>query len=242
MDRNGWILALGAIVLGLTGLAFRDFGLQWQPAPEGLPFRGTVAVIAASVLVIGGVMLIWRRTASYGAWTLAAAFLAWTLINAPRAFADPLDAADWLGFCENLAIAVGAATLAFMASRTLDVRRMTAARVFFGLCALVFGLSHFQYAAFTASMVPDWIPFSLFWAYATGAGHFAAGLALISGVQARLAVMLHAAMCASFVVLLHIPQTIANPADHREWVMTGMSLSLTGAAFALWRALSRRSV
>ena len=41
------------------------------------------------------------------------------------------------------------------------------------------------------TMVPAWIPPNqMFWAWATGAGHLAAGLALVSGIQARLAATL----------------------------------------------------
>jgi hypothetical protein len=42
-------------------------------------------------------------------------------------------------------------------------------------------------------------------------------------------------MMASFVALLHIPRLIAEPASRMEWTMTAVALTLTGAAFALWR-------
>lgn len=67
-------------------------------------------------------------------------------------------------------------------------------------------------------MVPAWIPPNgVFRAWATGAVHRAAGLALVSGIQARLAGTLLAAMMASFVILLHIPRVIASPGLHFEW-------------------------
>ena len=108
------------------------------------------------------------------------------------------------------------------------------ARLLAGVSALVFGLAHFNYIEFTATFVPAWIPpTQVFWAWATGAGHFAAGLALVSGIQARLAVTLHAAMMGSFVVLVHIPRVIASPEKHEEWIMLGVSSSLTGAAWLI---------
>ena len=58
-----------------------------------------------------------------------------------------------------------------------------------------------------------------------------AGLALLSGVQARLAATLTTFMMACFVVLLHLPRVIANPELRVEWIMLAVSSSLTGAAW-----------
>ena len=85
-----------------------------------------------------------------------------------------------------------------------------------------------------AAFVPAWIPPNqLFWAYATGVCYIAAGLALVSGVQARLAATLTAAMMATFVVLLHLPRLIASPMSQLELTMTAVAGSLTGAAILI---------
>ena len=129
-----------------------------------------------------------------------------------------------------------AGPLALVASSITGSARPTlllAARLLAGVSAIVFGFAHFNYADFTASMVPAWIPYPLFWAYATGAGHFAAGAALVSGIQPRLAATLLAAMMASFVVLLHLPRVIAHPELHAEWLMLAVASSLTGAAWLI---------
>jgi enoyl-CoA hydratase/carnithine racemase len=42
-------------------------------------------------------------------------------------------------------------------------------------------------------------------------------------------------MMGGFVLLLHIPRVIAAPDSRMEWTMTAVALTLTGAAFALWR-------
>ena len=53
---------------------------------------------------------------------------------------------------------------------------------------MVFGFAHFNYIDFTASVGAGVDSADqMFWAWATGAGHLAAGLALVSGFQARLA-------------------------------------------------------
>jgi hypothetical protein len=44
---------------------------------------------------------------------------------------------------------------------------------------------------------------------------------------------MEAAMCASFVVLLHIPRVLAAPASQLEWTMLCISLAITGAAWVI---------
>jgi uncharacterized membrane protein YphA (DoxX/SURF4 family) len=112
-------------------------------------------------------------------------------------------------------------------------------RVAFGCCLLVFGIAHFVYADFTATMIPGWLPMPLFWAYFTGCGHLAAGISLVSGIAARLGSTLLAAMFACFVVLLHLPRVFANPTNRVEWTMLGIATSLTGAAWIVRTALAR---
>lgn len=90
-------------------------------------------------------------------------------------------------------------------------------------------------------MVPKWIPPGpLFWAYATGAAHVAAALALLSGIQARLAAGLLTAMFAVFAVLVRAPLAFAAPGSHLNWVMNAMNLALTGAAWVVADSLAER--
>jgi len=117
-----------------------------------------------------------------------------------------------------------------------------AARLVFGLCLLVFGVSHFVYVKLTASMVPAWLPPSqTVWAYLTGAAQIAAGVAMLSGVQARLAAILLTAMYALFSLLVHIPTLVAAPKSLDSWTENGINLVLTGAAWALADTLTRRA-
>ncbi len=89
-----------------------------------------------------------------------------------------------------------------------------------------------DYIDFTATMVPAWIPPSqVFWAWATGAGHLAADIALVTGLHSRLAATCLAAMMGSSVLLLHLPRVIGAPETHVEWIMLGVSSMLAGAAW-----------
>lgn len=63
-------------------------------------------------------------------------------------------------------------------------------RWLFGISLVVFGVQHFMYGPFVASLIPGWIPEHLFFAYFTGAGFIAAGIAIAAKVLARLGAML----------------------------------------------------
>jgi uncharacterized membrane protein YphA (DoxX/SURF4 family) len=152
----------------------------------------------------------------------------------PNAFASFRHIGAWNAPAEITFLTMGA--VALLSVHAGQMRRTLAlvARVLAGVSAAVFGCAHFNYIDFTATFVPAWIPPSpVFWAWATGAGHLAAGIALITGFQARLAVTLHAVMMASFVLFVHIPRIIGSPEKHEEWIMLAVSSALTGSALLI---------
>ncbi len=112
------------------------------------------------------------------------------------------------------------------------------ATLVFGLAARVFGIAHFAYADFTASMIPAWGPQRVGLAYFTGAAHALGGLAILTAVPRVLAATLEAAMMAVFVLLVHVPLVIAKPADRMAWTMLVVAVLLaasSGMVAALWR-------
>jgi uncharacterized membrane protein YphA (DoxX/SURF4 family) len=236
MNINALTYAIGAILLGAVGVCFHDFAMQWQPVPAGIGMRTQLAYLAGAVLVVGGALLLAPRLQRAGALLLTVFIGLWMLaLNLPAAIASASHIGAWNSPAEITFMATGALAL-FASGVTGNARprMLLAARVLAGVSAMVFGFAHFNYIDFTATFVPAWIPpAQVFWAWATGAGHFAAGVALITGIQARLAVTLHAVMMGSFVLFVHIPRVIANPEKHDEWVMLGISSALSGAALLI---------
>jgi uncharacterized membrane protein YphA (DoxX/SURF4 family) len=232
MNYHASPFALGAILLGAVGIWFQEFAMQWQPVPPGVPGRAPLAVAAGLVLVAGGAAILSRKFERHGAWLLAGFIGLWTLVlNVPPAVASYTHIGAWNSPAEIAFMTMGALALASPHAGARRKILSMIARVVAGVSACVFGFAHFNYIDFTATMVPAWIPPSqVFWAWATGAGHLAAGLALISGIQARLAAALLAGMMASFVLLVHLPRVIGAPASQVEWIMLGVSSMLAGAA------------
>jgi uncharacterized membrane protein YphA (DoxX/SURF4 family) len=92
----------------------------------------------------------------------------------------------------------------------------------------------------TASLVPKWLPPTQeFWGYATGVGFVAAGVAMLTGVQARLAAILVTAMLASFALLVHAPILLADHLSHWNWTEGAVNLAVMGAAWVVADSLVR---
>jgi hypothetical protein len=151
------------------------------------------------------------------------------------------------GTYENIAIqlAIGAGSLILYATTAgidaaLAARLTRLGQLAFGVCALVFGGAHFVYMNLTAPLVPKWLPPTQeFWGYATGVGFVAAGVAILSGVQARLAAILVTAMLASFALLVHEPMLLANHSIHYNWTESAENLAVTGAAWVVADSMTR---
>jgi len=233
MNKHSALYASGAILLGIVTIYFGDFAMQWQPVPKGIGMHQPLVWLSGALLVIGGAAILSRKWERAGALLLTVFYGFWVVaLHLPIAFASAGHIGAWNGPAESLLMTTGGLALLSASAGPMRITMALTARLLAGVCALVFGLAHFNYIDFTASMVPAWIPPSqVFWAWATGAGHFAAGVALVSGIQSRLAATLLAGMMASFVVLLHIPRVIANPEQHVEWIMLAVSSSLTGSVW-----------
>jgi uncharacterized membrane protein len=238
----------GLLGLGILGLIHGDYAINWQPIPPGLPSREVFAYVAA-VLSIGVAVALWiPRTAANGA-LVSTAYLAlgWMLPQIVKMAPHPEVLAMWLGVCEPLAAASGAWILwRLLAASPTAERSLRVARSVFGIACLVFGAAHWVYADFTAGMIPAWLPQRLPLAYLTGAAHIAAGLALISGIQARLAAILEALMMCGFVLLVHVPSLLDPPAwapnARMQWTGLLWAMVLAASAWTVAASFDRRNI
>jgi uncharacterized membrane protein YphA (DoxX/SURF4 family) len=245
MMAFGWrVYGLGIIAMGLVCLAWGNFD-PGQPVPKEFPGRNVLAYAAAVFMLVAGAAVEWRRTTARGAAALTAyyALIVVILMNGRVALAHYAEFGSYSGMAEQLAIAAGG-LIVYAASAKIDAalaaRLSRLGQLAFGVCALLFGGAHFFYMNLTAPLVPKWLPPTQeFWAYATGVGHIAAGVAFLTGVQARLAAILLTAMFASFTPLVHVPMLLADPSNRINWTENALNLALTGAAWVVADSLAR---
>jgi uncharacterized membrane protein YphA (DoxX/SURF4 family) len=239
----GWrVYGVGVMALGLICLKWGGFD-PGQPVPKDFPDRAALAYVVAAFMVVAGAAVEWRRTAAWGAAALAAyyAFIVVVLMNGQMVLIHYAEFGSYSGAAEQLAVAVGG-LIVYAANARIDAARATRliclGRLAFGVCALLFGGAHFFYLKLTAPLIPKWLPPTQeFWAYATGAGFIAAGVAFLSGVQARLAAILLTAMLACFFLLVHVPMLLADP-GHWNWSEAALNLTVLGAAWAMADSLA----
>jgi uncharacterized membrane protein len=287
------VYGLGAMAIGLVGLVWGDFALQWQPVAADFPGRTVLAYIFSAALLVAGALVNARRSraaarstlpgsgaprssrpavvgsvavgsASVGAATAGSAALAALyavvviFMHGPQIFQHPGAFPVWDGAAEQLALfAGGLAAYAYLygADKRLGLpaglgpgaevgplaafgsparlgpaalgppaevgplaalgspaRLGRIALGLMGVCLLMFGLAHFLYLDFTASMVPARLPGGRkLWAAVTGVGHLAAGIAFLTGVKARPAAIALTSMFAVFGALVHLPALLADP-------------------------------
>lgn len=93
----------------------------------------------------------------------------------------------------------------------MNIPTLLLGRILLALPFLILGVMHFPGAENMAGMVPAWIPGGIFWVYLTGVANIAAGVAFITGKQARLAGFLTALMMIVFILTVHLPG-MSNPA------------------------------
>jgi uncharacterized membrane protein YphA (DoxX/SURF4 family) len=112
--------------------------------------------------------------------------------------------------------------------------------LFYAAPVAAFGTEHFTVTKTIASIIPAWIPWHLFWVYLVGACFIAAGLSLVTGIEARIAAGLLALTFFLFVALMHFPAWLRHPGNRFGLTFVLREISFSGGALALAASLSEQ--
>jgi uncharacterized membrane protein YphA (DoxX/SURF4 family) len=88
-------------------------------------------------------------------------------------------------------------------------------------------------------MVPSWMPWREFWVYLVGACFVAAGLSLVTGIDARLAASMLGLTFFLFAVLMDTPAWAQDPRDRFSTALMLREIAFSGGALALSASLTR---
>jgi uncharacterized membrane protein len=193
-------------------------------------------------MLLCGAGLLFRATAAWSVRILFPYLIAWTLLKVPALIVAPRIEGVWLGFGELAVLLAGGWVLfarlaalreGSMLDFTVGNSGVTIAKYLFAIWVIPIGLSHFLYVKETINLIPAWIPFPLFWAYLTGAGHIAAGLGVLFSVMPRLAVLAEGAMLTVITLLVWAPAIVAAPRTRLPWTAFWISWAITAAVWVL---------
>jgi len=247
------LFGIGMLAFGVLNFVFGTPVLGLEPLPDWLPAQTLWAYIIALLLVVGGVCVLSDRLRPRQSAIMLSGLLSlWLILQVPTLLANLHNGSKWTSAFECLALCSAAWVLAYALSDRATVRTSWNGRLRrladigrygFGITLPVFGALHFIYWQYVASVIPGWIPGSpVFWAYFTGCAHVAAGLAILSGVQARLAATMLGIMFGSWVLIVHVPRVLASPHSQSEWTSLCVAIALCGGAWLMAGYLARSSV
>ncbi|MFC5436344.1 DoxX family membrane protein [Rhodanobacter umsongensis] len=248
------LFGIGMLAFGVLNFVFAIPVLGLESLPDWLPAQTLWTYITALLLVAGGGCVLSNRWRAHeSAIALGMLLSLWlVLLQVPALLTHLHNGGRWTSASECLALCSAAWVLVHALSEGATgrtpwngrFRRLAdSGRYGFGISLPVFGALHFIYWQYVASVIPGWIPGSpVFWAYFTGCAHIAAGLAILSGVQARLAATMLGIMFGSWVLIVHIPRVLADPRSQAEWTSLCVAIALCGGAWLMAGYFARSAV
>jgi uncharacterized membrane protein YphA (DoxX/SURF4 family) len=238
--------AAGITAIGAQTLVNGDFVSVIIPAlPAWVPGHALWVYLCAFGLIFCGAAILVGIRARPAALVLGSALLVClVLVHLPEHFAgSDRSAASWVLPFKVLTLAggafVSAVSLRDGPQGAADRRMVAFGCVALGATCVDFGIDHFIYADFVATLVPAWISGHMFWTYFCGVALIAAGVGMILRIKARLASGLLGAMIFVWLLVLHIPRAIADPVSGHGNEPTSVceALSFSGIALMLSRML-----
>lgn len=130
----------------------------------------------------------------------------------------------------------------FANSRGLD-KIVALTNLCFAVPLAVFGTEHLSMPHSLMTLVPEYMPWRLFWAYFVGCALIAASLSIAAKIAVRWSGLLFGIMMFLFVAMIHLPGALASHHDRITWTVVFREMSFGGAGLVLagsasngWRA------
>jgi uncharacterized membrane protein len=236
------IFTIGIVALGILCIIYNDFIVGRPPAwPASLNFNPWLAYVSGVLLILAGVGILFNVKPGLCALVIALLIFVLSVLRCLPTFMN-----DWLNLYKSLALVGGALVVAASFFKDNNViisnQKITAAArknlvvlscFFLAAFFIAGGYAHFKFAAFVETLIPEYIPFRLFWTYFCGICLLAGGVGILIPRTRKLASLLSGIMVAGWFVLLHIPRFIANTSDASERMGLCESFTFVGIFFVL---------
>jgi len=255
MDRflglGRFFFAIPMVGFGVQYIVYGRYLGGLPPVPPWAPGGAFGAYLVGAVLVALGVSILANWKARFSAAVLGLLFLLCVLLLHTWRLSSVINNGnDRTRALEPLALAGAAFMLAgTLAADWPNSRGWNAAvdwlgklgRWLFAGSMVIFGVQHFMYAGFIATLVTPWIPGHLFWVYLTGVGMIVAGLCIAINKLGGLAATWLGIMFLLWVIVLHGPRVAAQPRNADELSSLLVALAMGGASFVVARSLYKHN-
>jgi len=242
------IFALGIMALGILQFFTKDYSVARPPSPAwsaNIPGKAAWAYISGSLLIISGLCIILRLKAAWvslfvGIMILVCSFF---LRHLPDMAGDTFEGILWRINSDKAFVFFGGALIvaaSFFKEQGRSLSKaftnnvlITIGWICLSYFLLICGAAHFKFHQFVPSLIPDYIPAHVFWAYFAGVALLAGGAGLIFKQTRKWAAAFAGVMILLWFILLHIPRALATPTVYEEWMGVCESFTFSGILFVL---------
>jgi uncharacterized membrane protein len=242
---------IGMAGIGIQHFIYSDFRPVIIPPawPQWMHFPVLAYMIGAAIVIAGIFILLGKNTKAVSLMLGSFLLFCFLFIQCPYTlFVQPNSPAHlglWTDPLKELALSGGAFIIAGLSADTsaqyalltVAEKLMPFGKFFFSITLIAFGIDHFFYTEFVATLVPAWVPDHTFWAYLAGVSLIGAGVAIILKIKRRRIALLTSIMIFIWLIVLHIPRAIAEPYVAKGNEITSVFEALAFSGIALGIAL-----
>lgn len=251
LTLNKYFTKIGKIfycmgIVGLVKLHFFFSGFRPVFMPKSINYQPIIYIFSIAVIILCLFMLL-NFKAKASALTLGFVFFIMVLIfQIPFQLENNFNIlGSWTNALKLLALSGGALVVA----GTYNLEKNSSNKFFyffekiipygknfFSIMLIIFGIDHFLYTEGVATLVPNWIPFHLFWTYFAAFALMGTGVCIIFKIKVKLIGLLAGLMLFIWFLILHLPRAFTMPAaadNGNEWSSVFQSLAFSGIAIVL---------
>lgn len=215
----------GLGIVGIGGVHFFFKGFRPLITAIRIENPGSISIliyIFAIYMIVSGILIMFDKKVKTTSIVLAYVLMLFVVVgHLPRRIVDqPGRLGEWTNVLKMLSL-IGGAFLVYANNSgsitnryVLKLARLAPyGRYFFCIMLIAFGIDHFLYVEFVSGLVPNWIPFAIFWTYFTGVALLGAGIAILIGFKIKIVCQLLAIMLFLWLFTVHFRLALKYP----EW-------------------------
>jgi len=233
--------------IGFQTIYYKDFPyMMIPPRHSWIPGLVMIAYVFGTVLILAGACIVFEKKTRSASLLLGTVLLMiFCFYFIPYQFminSNYMHLGKWENAEKELALASGALIIANCfseknknSSTSFLTRLLPFGAILFSITMISFGIDHFLYAKDVAEYIPSWIPNHLFWVYFAGTALIGSGIAILFKIKPRLMTALLGTMIFIWIIILHIPKSIASPFAGKGGEVTSafLALAYSGIAFVI---------